>query len=106
MEICNLDWVVTITSRAAKKARNLPIGAMNAFRLLWKDLEQHGPVQPQWPNFGKLKGSSDRYHCHLKKGRPTYVVCWSAQRYSKGEAENEKGEVKIYYAWTHEKAPY
>ena len=101
-------WKVGITKQSAKRAKGLPKAAKAAFRLLWRDLERDGPVQPGWPNFGKLKGSENAWHCHLKKGKPTFVACWRSRKYSTQEKKgrDEAGEIEIYYAGTHEKAPY
>lgn len=103
-----MSWKVRITKQAAKRAKKLPKGPMSAFRLLWKDLEKMGPVQRGWPNFGKLEGKGNDWHCHLKKGKPTYVACWRSRKYSTAEREEKEneGEIEIYYAWSHEKAPY
>jgi hypothetical protein len=69
---------------------------VNALALLMLELEQSGPVRGNWPNYGKL--GPKRHHCHLKKGRPTYVAVW---------IETEAGcEVEVVYAGTHERAPY
>jgi len=38
------------------------------------EMEANGPIRGDWPNFSALSGN--RYHCHLKKGRPTYVAIW------------------------------
>lgn len=52
------------------------------------------------PRFGKLKGwPGEAYHCHLNKGRPTYVAVWQADG-------GEVRLVEVIYAGTHEKAPY
>jgi hypothetical protein len=41
----------------------------------------------------------DKRHCHLIKGRPTYVACW--------EVKDPKNKIlEVYYVGTHEKAPY
>lgn len=61
-----------------------------------EDLELNGYHRNNWPNFGKLKDSI--YYCHLEKGRPTYVVCWRVYKKEK--------LIEVYYAGTHEKAPY
>lgn len=45
--------------------------------LLLKDVEISGPVRGNWPNYGKL--GKNRHHCHIKKGRPTYVAVWEKQ---------------------------
>lgn len=55
------------------------------------DLE-NGPEAPNWPNYGKL--GSMTYHC----GRPIYVACWTADKKNK--------TIEVYYAGTHEGAPY
>ncbi len=103
-----MPWKVYINKRAAKKAKLLPRMARSALHLLWRDLEECGPVQPDWPHFGKLRGRSNEWHCHIKRGRPTYVVCWKNRKYSPVERREQhaEGEIEIFYAWTHEDAPY
>lgn len=54
-------------------------------------------MRGDWPNYSRLPGN--RHHCHLKKGRPTYVAVW----------EDVAGKIKVIevvYAGTHEKALY
>lgn len=41
-----------------------------------KNLQLNGPMARTWPHFGKLQGRTDCYHCHLRKGRPTFVAVW------------------------------
>ncbi len=103
-----MAWKVRINRKATKKAKLLPAGARSALHLLWRDLEERGPIQPRWPHFGKLQGRKSEWHCPLKRGRPTYVVCWRSRRYSDEERRryHEQGEIEIFYAWTHENAPY
>ena len=67
-----------------------------AFVALVREIEEKGPVRGNWPNYGKLSDKV-RHHCHLKKGKPTYVACWE---------EKGKEEIEVYYVGTHEKAPY
>jgi len=62
---------------------------------LFAEIRQSGPVRGNWPNYGKL--GSNLHHCHLKKGRPTYVVVW---------VERSRGEIEVTYVGTHENAPY
>ena len=73
---------------------------MLKLRFLLIDLATKGPAVPNWPNYGKLQGKKgDKRHCHLQKGKPTYVCCW--------EVINKKQKViEVYYVGTHEKAPY
>lgn len=92
-------WQVTITRKAAKQLAKLPRNIQNVFDRLAKELEVEGPIQPNWSHYGKLKGSSELYHCHIKDGHPSYVVCWQVK--SKTICLME-----IYYVGTHENAPY
>ena len=94
----SLLWTVKLESKRIEKAiRDLPEHARLKMFALMKDLEMNGINQPSWPNYSKL--SDDTYHCHIKKGRPTYVVCWKL-------IDKNKRIMEIYYAGTHEKAPY
>lgn len=61
------------------------------------EIEHKGPVRGNWPNYGRLSGNL--HHCHLKKGRPTYVAVWEV-------IDNTASLVEVTYAGTHEKAPY
>jgi len=60
-------------------------------------MEANEPIRGDWPNFNALSGA--RYHCHLKKGRPTYVAIWKV-------ADKEIRLIEVTYAGTHEKASY
>ena len=42
---------------------------------------------------------SGYYHCHLKKGKPTYVAVWKV-------TDKENRPVEVRYVGTHEKADY
>ena len=64
-----------------------------------RDIEKSGPERTNWPNFGKLRGKENSYHCHIKNGNPTYVVVWEVQN-------NEINIIEVKYVGTHEKAPY
>lgn len=97
-----MKWNIRITKKAAKQAKKLPASIRAALLLLLRDLEQHGPsTSGSWKNYGKLKGTGkvDRRHCHIVKGRPTYVCCWEV-------VDKELRVMEVYYAGTHEKAPY
>jgi hypothetical protein len=59
-------------------------------------MELLGPYRDNWANYGKL--SKDQYHCHLKKGNPSYVVCW--------QVDKDNTYIEVNYVGTHEKAPY
>ncbi|MCL1886740.1 MAG: cytotoxic translational repressor of toxin-antitoxin stability system [Betaproteobacteria bacterium] len=68
-----------------------------ALAALMGEIEMKGPVRGNWPNYSKL--ADRRHHCHLKKGKPTYVAVWEA-------FETGIRIVEVTYAGTHEKAPY
>ena len=92
------EWTVKLsTIKLSKSIAQLPEHVRLKMFALAKDLESKGPMQPGWPNFSKLGDNS--YHCHIKKGKPTYVVC------SRVLSKEDK-LLEIYYAGTHEKAPY
>ena len=96
-------WEVVFTSSAKKSKKKLPeeISEQLAF-LVW-DLEHYGPKQPEWSHYGPLKkrpGIPDNaYHCHIKSGRPTYVVCWYIE-------DKQIQMIEIFYVGTHEDTPY
>jgi len=92
-----MSWTVTISKKAAKNLSFLPKRVRKSLALLMREIETDGPVRGNWPNYGKL--DKDRHHCHLKKGRPTYVTVWELK-------DKEICLVEVTYAGTHEKAPY
>lgn len=93
-------WRVDLTKRAGKQLDGLPKAIQQRFDLLAKEMEVSGPLRSNWPNFSPLKGQAgQRYHCHIKKGRPTYVVCWEV-------VSKEIKIIEVYYVGTHEKVPY
>lgn len=95
-----MDWTVVFSSRAAKQRAKLPARISKRLEALGALIKETGPIQPTMPHFGKLKGwSGEVYHCHLNKGRPTYVAVWAV--------ENRTVQlVEVTYVGTHEKAPY
>lgn len=96
-----MTWSITIRSKVLKKINKLPKSIALIFRALVDELEMNGPVRGNWKNFSELASSSNvkRYHCHLKKGKPTYVAVWEIDK-------NEIKIIEITYVGTHEKAPY
>ena len=64
---------------------------------LLMEIEIAGPFRNNWQNYGPL--DKNRYHCHLKKGRPTYVAVWEV-------IDKEIQLVEVSYVGTHEKASY
>ena len=89
-------WTVKLTNKAAKQYAKLPKPIRDSIDTLMVEIRITGPVRGNWPNYGKLTGN--QHHCHLKKGKPTYVAVWSE--------EKETITVEVTYAGTHEKAPY
>ena len=97
------EWKVFFTSSAEKQARKLPTNVREVLARLIRDLEQDGPIQKEWSHFSPLKKGrnipQNSYHCHIKSGRPTYVVCWLIQ-------DKKIQIIEVYYVGTHENAPY
>lgn len=86
-----------IMRRALKQVDRLPVKVRESLADLIRDMEFHGPVRGNWPNYGRI--SENRHHCHIKKGQPTYVTIW--------EVTNKRIKlIEVTYAGTHEKAPY
>jgi len=92
-----MDWTVTIAAKTEKRITRLPVRVQKALALLIADIEAGGPVRGDWPNYSRLPGN--RHHCHLKKGRPTYVAVWE-------DMAGQINVIEVIYAGTHEKAPY
>jgi len=90
-------WNVYAGRRVQKQVQNLPKRVKDGLLALMTDIELHGPVRGNWPNYGKL--SKSRHHCHIRKGHPTYVAVWE-------EKDKTVRLVEVTYAGTHEKAPY
>jgi hypothetical protein len=91
------QWQVNLTRAAQKQRELLPKGIKELLVFLIRNMEEYGPVRGDWPNYGKLKPK--QHHCHLKKGRPTYVAVWE-------ERDREIRLIEVTYVGTHEKAPY
>ncbi|GAB6907253.1 conserved hypothetical protein [Desulfosarcina cetonica] len=90
-------WQVVLSKKAVKQTKTLPKVVRENLYALIRQIEIYGPVRGDWPNYSKL--SPGRHHCHIKKGRPTYVAVW--------EVRNRTIQlVEVTYAGTHEKAPY
>ena len=94
-----MPWDVKFTGKAKKQTGKLPNEVLESLFALVLEIEKIGPARTSWPNYGKIKGKKDCYHCHLKKGRPTYGAIWKVK-----DKENKIVEVK--YAGTHENADY
>lgn len=91
-----MGWTVTIRRKAEKQALCLPRPVLDRLQFLIDELAILGPVRGNWPNYSKLEGN--RHHCHLKKGKPTYVAIWTEDK--------QNISVEVIYVGTHENAPY
>ena len=91
-----MAWIVTYHRKVEKELGKLPVSVQKALYRLAFEIELSGPVSGNWQNYAKLDGN--RHHCHLKKGKPTYVAVWTEDK--------EQITVEVVYAGTHEKAPY
>jgi mRNA-degrading endonuclease RelE of RelBE toxin-antitoxin system len=91
-----MKWTVTIHRAVEKRMPKLPGKVLDCLARLLAEIEFSGPVRGNWPNYSKL--ADGRHHCHLKKGKPTYVAVWSEDK--------ETITVEVIYVGTHEKAPY
>jgi mRNA-degrading endonuclease RelE of RelBE toxin-antitoxin system len=92
-----MNWTVTAAKAVRRQVDRLPMRVRERLFALLMEMERGGPIRGNWPNYGKL--GPWRHHCHIKKGRPTYVAVWE-------EADGTVRLVEVTYVGTHEKAPY
>lgn len=92
-----MSWNVRLSRTADKQKDKLSRQLRQALYALLGDIEARGPIRGEWPNYSKL--GARRHHCHLKKGKPTYVAVWEV-------VDKEIKLVEVQYVGTHEKAPY
>jgi mRNA-degrading endonuclease RelE of RelBE toxin-antitoxin system len=90
-------WRVLITANVRKSLKKLPQGIDATFQLLLAEMRLSGPVQANWPNYGKLRENC--HHCHLQRGRPTYVAVWRV-------LSKKNKVIEVAYVGSHEKAHY
>lgn len=89
------------STKAGKQAIKLNNKIKAVLQVLIDNLQTYGPYPGKhWPSYGKLttKKNEDKRHCHLIKGNPTYVCCWSVDK--------TRNYIEVYYVGTHENAPY
>ncbi len=92
-----MNWTVEFSNTAKKQYKKLPKRVQVTLDVLVEEITRFGPIRGNWEHFGKLKPGL--YHCHLKRGNPTYVAVWKVD-------EHTIRFVEVVYAGTHEKAPY
>ncbi len=91
-------WRVYVKKRTLRLVERMPSRAQEAFGRLRTVLEQVGPTGPHaWRNYGKLKGEINTFHCHLTPDHQ-WVACW--------RSEHEILTIEIFYAGSHQNAPY
>jgi mRNA-degrading endonuclease RelE of RelBE toxin-antitoxin system len=95
--ILELKWTVELSGQARKAFKALSPKAHESFYKLVQDLKEKGPILPEWQHYSEIHTQS--YHCHLKRGKPTYVAFWRV-------VDKRAKIIEVYYAGTHEKAPY
>lgn len=96
------NWTANFSREAGKQYEKLrrsgtrpPIASIIGVLML--DLQKNGPHLFNWPNYGPLE--AEHFHCHLRKGKSTYVACWRI-------TDKKLKQIEVYYVGTHEGAPY
>lgn len=97
----SINWTIRTTKTAIKQVEKLSEKVQLQLRFLVMDLTTKGPALSDWPNYSKLYGKkgTDKRHCHLQRGKSTYVCCWEV-------IDKKRKIIEVYYVGTHEKAPY
>ena len=95
-------WDVKFSRSAEKQYERLKRNgskpsAADLVNLLIIELRIDGPYRSNWSNYGQLQEND--FHCHLKKGRPTYVACWRI-------VNKIDKRVEVFYVGSHENSPY
>lgn len=91
------EYELRLSKKLVKAVQNLPSDLQSIVKALMKELAIRGPVLHDWQSYGKLRGKRGIHHCHIRKGRPTYVAVWK---------EVDKRILALLYIGTHEKADY
>lgn len=92
-----MAWKLFYGRQAQRAKEKLPEKTRKTLLALAREIETLGPIRGNWPNYGKL--APGRHHCHIKKGKPTFVAVWE-------ERDREIRLIEVTYVGTHEKAPY
>ncbi len=95
-------WAVNFSREAGKQYEKLRRSGSrpsinDVIDLLVLDMQKTGPQLFHWPNYGPL--GKECFHCHLRKGKPTYVACWRV-------LDKQTKNIEVYYVGSHEGAPY
>ena len=92
-------WRVNLIGKARKNCKKVPKNIQEIFQVLLAEIKIAGPIRNRWPNYVKISGKKDCYHCHLQKGKPTYVAVWKV-------TDKPQKIIEVTYVGTHEKAEY
>ncbi len=96
------NWTVSFSRDARKQYEKLKRNGskpsiIDVVDFLVLDLQKNGPQLADWPHYGPL--AKEHFHCHLCRGRPTYVACWRM-------IDKQTKRIEVYYVGSHEGAPY
>lgn len=94
-----MQWNVFIRRKLVKQIYKLPSNVQAAVEVLIEELSESGPERISWPNYGRLQGKKDCFHCHLNKGKTRYVAVWKI-------VDRSIQLLEVRYVGTHEKADY
>jgi len=92
-----MKWKIITNRKVQKQKERLPKKTKDTLLFLIKEIQEYGPVRGDWSNYSSL--GNNRHHCHLKKGKPTYVAVWTV-------IDKKTKLVELSYVGTHENAPY
>lgn len=93
-----MSYDVRLRRSVRKRLDKLPAKVQLKLIALANVLRESGSSGPRrWPNYGKIRGEGNRYHCHLT-GDHAWVACWEEHRTTL--------MIEVYYAGSHQNAPY
>jgi hypothetical protein len=92
-------WQVDFAGKAKKQKDMLSPDIRDILFYLKYRMEQEGPEQTEWHNYGKIVNSKDVYHCHLTTARPRYVAVWKV-------VNREKQIIEIRFVGPHGSVDY
>jgi len=99
LEEQDTPWIVEYTNKVRKRKDKLPPEIRDIFYILKGELEQEGPEQTEWRNYGLIVNAKDVHHCHLNNNHPRYVVVWKV-------TDREKRYIEIRYVGPHGSVNY
>lgn len=90
-------WSVEFTKQVQKEIKKLPKIVKDLIKIFVYDIEEYGPyiIYEKWFNYHRIKSIKNAYRCHLKQGKPTYIIKWCKNKTDK--------IIEVYSVGTHEK---